>query len=147
MPPGYVCVERKHLRKHPDRRVQRAIEGVFEEFRGCASVYELLHRMWAKGMKTPGVRSGKEAEAVEWAEPTHERLLDMLHNPKYAGIYVYGRRCDHRMAAGHRSSGAITLAREDEDALEALREEEAKLAAFDRDAPAEPTPDQIRLFP
>jgi DNA invertase Pin-like site-specific DNA recombinase len=89
VPRGYVVVEGKHLRKHPDRRVQKAITQVFDKFTTCTSVGQLLTRLWEQKHLIP--RSRVDGTQVEWVEPDYNRLLDMLRNPKYAGIYVYPR--------------------------------------------------------
>ena len=34
---------------------------------------------------------GKRADELIWSRLTHERVLNILHNPLYAGAYVYGR--------------------------------------------------------
>lgn len=88
-PPGYVCIEGKHLRKHPDQRVQRAIARVFAEFERSASVYELLQRLWEHDVKLPASEGPGDSLSVRWVDATYDRVLDILQNPKYAGIYAY----------------------------------------------------------
>lgn len=90
VPPGYVCVERKHLRKHPDRRVQHAVAHVFAEFERCSSVRALARRLWETDAKLPVVPHGKSPNEVEWVDAHSDRLLDMLQNIRYAGTYAYG---------------------------------------------------------
>ena len=92
VPPGYVCVEAKHLVKHPDRRVRGALARVFRDFPSHPSAYALAHALWAQGVKLPRVPRGGDGQEVEWVEPDPRRVLEMLRNPKYAGIYVHGRR-------------------------------------------------------
>jgi len=89
VPAGYVCVEGKHLRKHPDQRVQRAVQSVFDLFDRCASVYELLDRLWQRGVKLPAPGVTDAAAELRWVDPTYDRVLAMLTNPKYAGVYAY----------------------------------------------------------
>lgn len=90
-PRGYVVVEGKHLRKHPDRRVQTAIARVFEKFETCTSVNQLVLWLWECRQQLPkAVRQG-DATEVEWVDAQYNRVLDMLKNPKYAGMYVYPR--------------------------------------------------------
>lgn len=88
-PPGYVCVEGKHLRKHPDQRVQRAVARVFAEFERSTSVYELLQRLWTQGVKLPASDGRDDSLEVKWVDAGYDRVRDMLQNPKYAGIYAY----------------------------------------------------------
>ena len=89
VPTGYVCVEGKHLRKHPDRRVQRAVQAIFDLFDRSASVYDLLQRLWRRGVKLPAPGPVDEPTVARWVDPTYDRVLAMLENPKYAGVYAY----------------------------------------------------------
>jgi DNA invertase Pin-like site-specific DNA recombinase len=87
---GFVVVEGKHLRKHPDRRVQKAIDRVFDKVKTCGSVGQLVAWLWDNDYQLPRAASG-DGMQVEWVEADYLRVLDMLQNPKYAGIYVYPR--------------------------------------------------------
>ena len=91
VPRGYVVVEGKHLRKHPDRRVQQAIDRVFEEFETCTSVSRLTAWLWEHNHRLPRAVAGGDGTQVEWVQADYNRVLDLLKNPKYAGIYVYPR--------------------------------------------------------
>jgi DNA invertase Pin-like site-specific DNA recombinase len=87
---GYVLVDGKHLRKHPDRRVQQAIARVFEKFPTSASVAQLLTWLWDKQYQLPRPASS-DGLAVEMVDANYTALLDLLQNPVYAGIYAYPR--------------------------------------------------------
>ena len=89
--PGYVYLRGHGLVKHPDRRVQRAIEEVFREFETCSSVYELYRRLCRKRFLLPVVPHGGDADQTDWVEPRYHRLTRMLKNPVYAGIYAFGQ--------------------------------------------------------
>ena len=44
---------------------------------------------------------GAEQGRLRWAPPRHSRILQLLHNPRYAGAFVYGRtRIRHRPDGG-----------------------------------------------
>ena len=90
VPRGFVVVQGKHLRKHPDRRVQQAIARVFDKIKTCPSVGQLVAWIWDNDYQLPRAASG-DGMQVEWVEANYLRVLDMLKNPKYAGIYVYPR--------------------------------------------------------
>ena len=90
VPRGYVVVEGKHLRKHPNRRVQKAIHRVFQKFETCVSVSQLLAWLWEHNYLLPRSLAG-DGTQVDWVEANYNCVLDMLRNPKYAGIYVYPR--------------------------------------------------------
>jgi DNA invertase Pin-like site-specific DNA recombinase len=89
VPTGYVCVEGKHLRKHPDARVQRAVQLVFDLFEHSTSVYDLVSQLWQQDMQLPVPGCEDVSTSKSWNDPSYDRVLDMLENPKYAGIYAY----------------------------------------------------------
>ena len=91
VPRGYVVVDGKHLRKHPDRRVQQAIERVFEKFKTTSSVSRLLAWLWEKGYPLPRADRAGDGTQFEMVDANYSCLLDMLQNPKYAGVYAYPR--------------------------------------------------------
>lgn len=91
VPRGYVVVEGLHLRKHPDARVQQVIERVFQKFESCSSVCELLRWMWQQDIELPRPAPSGDGSRIEWVAANYRGLLDMLKNPKYAGVYVYPR--------------------------------------------------------
>lgn len=90
VPRGYVVVDGKHLKKHPDMRVQRAIVRVFEKFNSCKSVSQLVSWLWANEFQLPR-SAGGDGLQVRWGEANYRCVLNMLQNPKYAGIYVHPR--------------------------------------------------------
>jgi DNA invertase Pin-like site-specific DNA recombinase len=91
VPRGYVVVEGIHLRKHPNRRVQQALERLFQKFETCSSVSQLLRWLWEQNISLPRSPMRGDGTKVEWVEANYRCLIDVLKNPKYAGIYVYPR--------------------------------------------------------
>lgn len=91
VPRGYVVVDDKHLRKHPDRRVQQAIDRVFTKFETCSSVGQLLAWLWEKNYQLPRAVAGGDGMKFKMVDANYSCLRDMLQNPKYAGIYAYPR--------------------------------------------------------
>lgn len=90
-PPGYISRHASLYEKHPDERVQRAIEKVFAEFEHCPSGLQLFRRLLAESFQLPFVPHGKDWREVEWRVPRYQQLMDLLRNPAYAGICVRGR--------------------------------------------------------
>src|SRR5262249_52416130 len=44
------------------------------------------------GVRLPvRLRTGKHAGQIRWVPPTLSRVLRVLKNPRYAGVYFYGR--------------------------------------------------------
>lgn len=91
-PSGYICRHAPFYEKHPDPRVQRAVEQVFEAFEHAPSVCSMYRGLLEKRFQLPIVPHGKDWREVQWVVPKYRQLLEMLRNPAYAGIYVRGRR-------------------------------------------------------
>lgn len=91
-PLGFVTDAHGHLALDPDAQIQGAVRLLFETFRrtgsACAVVshFATEHIAWPSRL-TKGVRKG----AVVQGPLYHHRVLTILHNPRYAGAYVYGR--------------------------------------------------------
>src|SRR4029077_21007468 len=91
-PVGLVFDAAHRLVLDPDEEVQQAVHlllTLFEQTGSALAVvkhfgdHHLLFpdRLWGKG------RDGE----LLWKPLRHGRVLDVLHNPRYAGVYVYGR--------------------------------------------------------
>ena len=60
--------------------------------RATGSALQTLRRLLAEGVLFPRrVRTGPNRGELEWVKPQHSRLLQILHNPRYGGAFVYGR--------------------------------------------------------
>jgi DNA invertase Pin-like site-specific DNA recombinase len=98
-PTGYVWDEEsQRFRFDPDEQVQRAVRLVFDRFRLDGSAYAVMRYFVAHGLKMP-VRDDPGNE-VRWSMPRHSLIIKMLHNPLYAGAYVFGRRETRRVLVG-----------------------------------------------
>lgn len=91
VPRGYVVVDGMHLRKHPDRRVQQVVQRVLDQFASCSSVSALLRWTWEQNIELPRPIASGDGLRIEWVPPNYRGLIDMLRNPKYAGVYVHPR--------------------------------------------------------
>lgn len=76
-----------------DEGVQRAVRLVFERFRLEGSAYAVLRYFMNNGLKMSVRQPG--THQVHQVPPRYTLLLSMLHNPTYAGAYVYGRNERH----------------------------------------------------
>lgn len=111
---GYVVIDKRHLRKHADRRVQRAVQHVFAKFESCVSASELLGQLQSEKFLLPRPLAGSQGEQVQWLPASYRNLLKMLQNPTYAGIYAYPRYTSRmqRNAAGKMTRQVRTTAPE-----------------------------------
>jgi excisionase family DNA binding protein len=92
LPVGYVQTRDGRIEKHPDQRVQHAIELVFAKFTEVGSVRQTL--LWFRQEQVPlpaGDRDPTWGERVTWRLPVYNTVLKVLTNPFYAGAYAFGR--------------------------------------------------------
>ncbi|WPB72629.1 recombinase family protein [Archangium violaceum] len=93
-PVGYEWEEAtSRFRFDPDEGVQRAVRLVFERFRLEGSAYAVLRYFMKNGLKLPMREPG--THQLRQVPPRYTLLLSMLHNPTYAGAYVFGRNERH----------------------------------------------------
>jgi DNA invertase Pin-like site-specific DNA recombinase len=90
VPVGYLYSEDK-LIKNPDTEVQNAVELLFEAFRRTGSALGVVRYFRAKGFKFPyKVVKGFHNGEVKWIDLAIHSVINILHNPCYAGVYTYG---------------------------------------------------------
>jgi DNA invertase Pin-like site-specific DNA recombinase len=93
LPTGLVRLDDGRVVKHPDRRVQRAIELVFERFSALGTMSKVLKSLLQDGASLPRFRyGGPHHGELIWCRPTTTSIHGFLSNPAYAGAFVYGRR-------------------------------------------------------
>jgi DNA invertase Pin-like site-specific DNA recombinase len=92
LPVGYVQTRDGRVEKHPDQRVQHAIELVFAKFTEVGSVRQTLLWFRQEQMPLPALdRDPTWGERVTWRLPVYNTVLKFLTNPFYAGAYAFGR--------------------------------------------------------
>ena len=85
----------------PDAQVQAAIRLVFETFERTGSAIKTVRFFRDQGILFPRrLRAGPDKGELLWALPQHSRILQVLHNPRYAGAFVYGRQRTRRRPDG-----------------------------------------------
>src|SRR5258705_3145897 len=90
LPVGYVHDELGGVIVDPDAEVQAAIRDVFAAFTACGSAYGVVAAF--AGRRFPlRAYGGVWAGQLRWGALTHARVLGILKNPCYAGVYVHGR--------------------------------------------------------
>jgi DNA invertase Pin-like site-specific DNA recombinase len=76
----------------PDQHIQQALRMVFDTFREVRSATAVLRRFVREGLRFPRrIRRGIGKGDVLWGMFDNSRVAQILHNPRYAGAYVYGR--------------------------------------------------------
>jgi len=92
LPVGFCYDEESRVVMDPDEEVQGAVALVFRFFRETGSAYAVMHQFAKSTLRFPkrsygGAWNGK----LIWSRLSHSRVLNILKNPSYAGMYVFGR--------------------------------------------------------
>jgi DNA invertase Pin-like site-specific DNA recombinase len=76
----------------PDQQIQQTVRTLFDTFRKTGSAMATVREFRKTGILFPRrIHSGPAKGDVIWGKPEHSHVLRVLHNPRYAGVFVYGR--------------------------------------------------------
>ena len=98
VPAGYVRTADDRMELNPDRRVQQAVQGLFDSFRRFGSARQVLLYHQKEQLDLPTEPLGETI----WVKPAYSRILAFLNNPAFAGTFVFGRHRRERKS-GHQS--------------------------------------------
>ncbi len=92
LPIGFVYDEQDQVVLDPDSQVQETIRFLFKTFCCCGSAFSTVRVFNEQGLQFPkrmyrGFRTGD----LVWSPITHSNVRRVLHNPRYAGAFFYGR--------------------------------------------------------
>jgi DNA invertase Pin-like site-specific DNA recombinase len=91
-PVGLVFDAARRLVLDPDEEVQQAVRLLFALFEQTGSALAVVKHFGKHRLLFPDRLWGKAHDSeLLWKPLRHGRVLDVLHNPRYAGVYVYGR--------------------------------------------------------
>jgi DNA invertase Pin-like site-specific DNA recombinase len=91
-PIGLVYRDDGVLILDPDTEVQAAIRLVLDTFEKTGSAMQTTKSFREQGLLFPRrIRAGLGNGELHWAQVSHSRIIQVLHNPRYAGAFVYGR--------------------------------------------------------
>ena len=101
LPVGLVYDAAGHVTLDPDTAIQGALRHLFTTFEATGSATAVVKAFRAAGLSFPwrhqkGPRKGE----VDWQPLRHHAVLRVLHNPRYAGAFTYGRRRDQKLPGG-----------------------------------------------
>ena len=92
LPVGYVRGESGAVTKDPDRQVQSRLAYIFRLFGRHKVAHQVLLHLVREKLQVPAkVWGGPRHGQVRWKEPDLSDVIRLLHNPTYAGAYVYGQ--------------------------------------------------------
>ena len=91
-PLGYVVGPDRKLMLDPDEQIQGVVRLVFDTFQRTGSAGAVVRHFREQALAWPQrVATGPRAGTFVAGTLGRTRVLDILHNPRYAGAYVYGR--------------------------------------------------------
>jgi DNA invertase Pin-like site-specific DNA recombinase len=98
LPTGFVYDEAGNVVLDPDAQIRETIAYFFETFSRVGSACQTVKVFHKEGICFPSrLRNG---ETTLFRPLTASTAMRVLNNPRYAGAYVYGRRCYRRSADG-----------------------------------------------
>src|SRR5712692_1366020 len=98
-PMGFVYDPLHRLVLDPDAQIQGTVRVLFETFRRAGSAEAVVRHFTREGILWPRrLVTGPRAGALLFVPLVHSRVLSILHNPRYAGAFVYGRRRQRKLA-------------------------------------------------
>jgi len=105
LPVGLVYDAAGHVILDPDTAVRGAVAHLFTTFEATGSATACVKAFNAAGLSFPwrhlkGPRKGE----IDWQPLRHHTALRVLHNPRYAGAFTYGRRTSQVLPGGKATS-------------------------------------------
>lgn len=88
---GYELDDERHLVMTNDESVSTTIHTVFDKFNELGSANQVYVFLRDHDLQLPVRRKELRSHPVVWVKPSPGRVLRMLHNPVYAGVYAFGR--------------------------------------------------------
>jgi len=112
LPVGLAYDGAGHVILEPDTAIRGAVAHLFTLFEQTGSATAVVKAFRAEGLSFPSRhQTGPHKGELDWQPLAHHMVLRVLHNPRYAGAFTYGRHRDQRLPGGkHR---VVTLPREE----------------------------------
>ncbi len=115
LPVGLTRLRDGSVILNPDQEVQARLRLIFEKFTELGSARAVREYLRRERLLVPArPPRGPAPQDTIWEPPRKAAILRILHNPAYAGAYVYGRRVTDpaRRQPGRRNSGLVQRPRE-----------------------------------
>jgi len=102
LPTGLVYDTQNRVQLDPDKQVQESFTFLFTTFDRTGSATATMKAFRSNELLFPRrVRKGPQKGGLIWEPLHHQRVLQVVHNPRYAGAFVWGRRKGRRLPNGH----------------------------------------------
>jgi DNA invertase Pin-like site-specific DNA recombinase len=101
LPVGLVHDDDRGVVLDPDQRIQESVRTLFRVFRQTGSASGTVRAFREQGLEFPRSRPrGRKKGEMIWGPLQHSRTLSVLHNPRYAGAFSFGRTRRRRLPDG-----------------------------------------------
>ncbi|WP_034884486.1 DNA invertase Pin-like site-specific DNA recombinase (plasmid) [Ensifer sp. WSM1721] len=109
LPPGFCWSEAGKIEIDPDEHVAETIRLVFAKFRELGSGRQVFLWLRSADIKMPVVLRNVDVCKLVWKAPAYHSVMQILHNPLYAGAYAFGRRAQRTLIVDGRARKANGL--------------------------------------
>jgi hypothetical protein len=99
LPVGLVYTEDDRVELDPDQQIRQSLRALFATFERIGSAWATVQSFRREGLKFPRRGQAGSGEVV-WRELGYQMTLDVLHNPRYAGAFCFGRSRASKTADG-----------------------------------------------
>lgn len=101
LPVGLVYDQAGRVILDPDRQVQQAVALLFDTFCRTGSACATVKEFNRKGLEFPRrIRTGPNKDEHAWGPLLHCQARRVIHNPRYAGAFFFGRSRTRKTADG-----------------------------------------------
>jgi DNA invertase Pin-like site-specific DNA recombinase len=101
LPVGFVYDDQGQVVLHPDLEVRQSIQLLFETFRRTGTACATVKHFTEASLLFPRPASRSiQSTAVLYKPLELQNVVRVLHNPRYAGAFAYGRRRSSRLPDG-----------------------------------------------
>src|SRR5207237_9136813 len=105
LPAGLAYDAAGHVILDPDAAIQGAVRHLLATFEATGSATACVKVFRAAGLSFPWRhRKGPRKGELDWAPLAHSNALRVLHNPRYAGAFTYGRHRHQQQLHGKATS-------------------------------------------
>lgn len=95
LPVGYRRLRDGTVVLDPDEQVHTTLQTLFAQFALLKAARAVQRFFLEHELQMPRyVQSGLDAGQLRWVTPTYQMIQQVLTNPVYAGLFVYGRRIE-----------------------------------------------------
>ena len=108
LPTGLVYLPTDEVVLDPDQSVREAIALVFKTFRRLGSLRQTVKWFHRNKVLLP-IRRRMDPKTVCWTLPDIRQVGNIIHNPRYAGCYTYGRTTSRLRPDGTRQRVQVPM--------------------------------------